>query len=61
MIFKSLLVAYVNYTSPNYIDFEERQTSIPLDYPEVESLTSFPPTTLMLNYLEENWPTIDGL
>jgi hypothetical protein len=54
-------VAYVNYTSPNYIDFEERQTSIPLDYPEVESLTSFPPTTLMLNYLEENWPTIDGL
>jgi hypothetical protein len=61
MIFRSLLVACVSYTSPNYIDLDERQTSIPLDCPEVESLTSFPPTTFMLNYLEENCPTIDGL
>jgi hypothetical protein len=40
---------------------DERHTSIPLDCPEVEILTSFPPTTLMLNYLEEYCPTIDGL
>ena len=54
-------MACVSYTSPNYIDLDERQTSIPLDCPEVEILTSFPPTTFMLNYLEENCPTIDGL